>query len=217
MKKIVLPFLGILFVTTVTAQEIPERKDEGYRPHSKHHRGMTMEQLNLTQEQKNQFKAQREDFKKQMEELKKNDGITVKEQREKMETLRKENKAKTESILTADQKARLEKMKTDAKTKRESMHKKRGERMKDRLGLTDEQSVKLKKSRGENMQKMKVIRENKDLNDEQKKEQLKALHEKQKENMKTILTEEQLKKLNEQKHHKPKKDTDKKPSLQKTI
>ena len=42
---------------------------------------------------------------------------------------------------------------------------------------------------------MKAIRENKSLSDENKKEQMKGLMKGQKETMKSILTEEQLKKM----------------------
>ncbi|MEI9908598.1 MAG: hypothetical protein WDO71_02390 [Bacteroidota bacterium] len=46
-----------------------------------------------------------EHFRKQSEELRKQDNITVKESREKMEALRKDHHAKFQSILTAEQKA----------------------------------------------------------------------------------------------------------------
>ena len=80
-------------VVASRAQEIPERKTERPMMHQRHlgrhHKpGMDMKQLNLTDAQKEQFKTQRESFRKQMEELKKNDNITVKEWKSRMETLR---------------------------------------------------------------------------------------------------------------------------------
>lgn len=186
-------------VATANAQEIPERKSE--RPQMmerKHHRdGMDLKKLNLTEDQKAKFKSQKEAFHKQMEELKKNDNITVKEWRSKMENLRKEHKASMDGILTPEQKTQMQKMKEEGKAKREAFDKKRGERMKTELGLTDEQSAKMESNRKEMGEKMKAIRENKSLNDDQKKEQMKELFKKQKENMKSVLTEEQLKKLKE--------------------
>ena len=77
------------------------------------------------------------------------------------------------------------------------------EKMKTDLGLTDEQSAKLKSDRTAMQEKMKAIREDKSLNDEAKKEQVKELMKKQKEDMRSILTEEQLKKLDEQKQKRP--------------
>ena len=69
--------------------------------------------------------------------------------------------------------------------------------------MTDEQSAKLKSNRTAMQEKMKAIREDKSLNDEAKKEQVKELMKKQKEDMRSILTEEQLKKLDEQKQKRP--------------
>ncbi len=202
----------------VQAQEIPERKTDRPVRHERmkgrHGGGMDMKALNFTEEQKAQFKTQRETFRKQLEELKKNDGITVKESRMKMEALRKENKEKTEKILTTEQKAKLEKIKMEGRAKHEAMGKERAARMKTELGLSDEQAAKLEKSRASMAADMKAIRENKSLTDEQKREQMKELGKKQKENMKSVLTEEQLKKLKESGHkrmegRKEKKETNK--------
>jgi len=227
MKKIVLSVLVTTMAVAIQAQEIPERKAErpqmqdgagkhmqrGGRHHGQH---MDMQKLNLTEDQKAKFKSQRESFHKQMEELKKNDNITVKEYRSRMENIRKEHKTSTENILTTEQKSQLQKMKAEGRAKQEEMAKQRADRMKIQLGLTDEQSTKLEKSRKEMGEKMKAIRENKSLSDEQKKEQAKELMKKQKENMKSVLTEEQLKKLKESQHKRPEGER-KKPEMKQTI
>ena len=204
MKRIILSALVISMAVIMQAQEIPERKTDRPVHHermkSRHGRGMDMKELNLTEEQKAQFKTQRESFRKQLEELKKNDGITVKESRMKMEALRKENKEKTEKILTSDQKAKLQNIKMEGRAKHEAMVKERAARMKAQLGLSDEQAAKLEKSRAGMAVNMKAIRENKSLTDEQKREQMKELGKKHKENMKSVLTEEQRKKLKESGH-----------------
>jgi hypothetical protein len=75
------------------------------------------------------------------------------------------------------------------------MMKERAEKMKAHLGLTDDQSAKLEKSRKEMGDKMRAIRENKSLTEEQKREQMRELGKKQKEEMKSILTKEQLEKM----------------------
>lgn len=213
MKRIVATAWVLALVFTASSQDIPERKGDGFRPHGgpgmmKHHRpgGMDFRQLNLSESQKEQMKTQRETFQKQMEELKKNDNITVKEWRTRMENLRKDQKAGMEKILTTDQKAQLEKMKTERKAMHELRMKQGAERMKLHLGLTDAQSAKLEKSRKETGEKIKAIRENKSLGDEAKKEQIKELMKKQKDGMKSVLTEEQLKKMKEmrQMHRGPK-------------
>ena len=202
MKKIILSALLLSLVVAVKAQEIPERKHE--RPmmqgehQGRHHMpGMDMKQFNLTDAQKEQFKAQRESFRKQMDELKKNDNITVKEWKSRMETLRKDQKTKMQGILTTEQKGQIEKMKTEHKAMMEIDAKARMEKMKLHLGLTDEQAAKMNKNRTEMMEKMKALREDDKMGAEKKKEQMKDLMKKQKEQMKSLLTEEQMKKLQE--------------------
>lgn len=226
MKRIIGLFLvAAIAGTSVKAQEIPERKTE--RPRmmhkGKHHRGgMNLEKLNLTEDQKAKFKSQRESFKKQMEELKKNDGITVKEWKSQMETLRKENKTKMDAILTTDQKAQLEKQRAEQKTKMQDFQKQHAQKMKERLNLTDEQSAKMDANRKEIGEKMKSIREDKSLSDEQKREKVKDVMKSNKEKMKSILTDEQMKKMNEMRHkrHDGERKHDgekKKPETSKTI
>jgi Spy/CpxP family protein refolding chaperone len=199
MKKMIFSLLVLSMAVAVKAQEIPERKTE--RPRmmegKRHHGDVDMKKLDLTEDQKVKFKTQNESFHQQMEELKKNDNITVKEWKAKAEALRKEHKAKIDGILTADQKQKLEKMKAEGKERQEGMMKERGEKMKTLLGLSPEQSSKMEANRKEMGEKMKALRENSSLSEDQKREQMRELHKKQEESMKSILTEEQLKKLKE--------------------
>ncbi|MBL7747407.1 MAG: hypothetical protein JNM19_08295, partial [Chitinophagaceae bacterium] len=131
MKKIILSAVILSLAAAVNGQEIPERKTERPGMHDKmhgkrkggHDRHEMMKQLNLTDAQKEQFKTQREEFRKKMEDLKKNDNITVKEWKSKMEGLRKEQKAKMETILTTEQKTKMEQLKADAKVKHAEMQK----------------------------------------------------------------------------------------------
>lgn len=204
MKKIMLSVLVATFIVSASqAQEIPERKAPKQEMKRKHHRGDELKSLNLSEDQKAKFKALREENRKQREELKKNDNITVKEWKTKMEAQRKEQRAKFQSILTEEQKTQLEKSRQEKKARFKERSKTRMEKMKTELGLSEEQSAKLKANREAMSEKIKSIREDKSLNDESKKEQTKELMKKQKEEMKSILTEEQLKKLKEQKHQRP--------------
>lgn len=66
-------------------------------------------------------------------------------------------------------------------------------------------------------EKIKAIRENKSLSDERKKEEMKELMKKQKETMKSILTEEQMKKLQEERKHGPGGMHGKKPEKKEVI
>lgn len=210
MKKIIVSVLVLSLAMAGKAQEIPERKMERpmmHQRHKGHHPmpGMAMQKLNLTQEQKDKFKAQHENFRKQMEELKKNDNITVKEWKSRMESLRKDNKTKLDGILTAEQKGQIEKMKAEHKAMQEVDAKARMEKMKIRLGLTNEQAEKMKKNREEMAEKMKALREDDKMDADKKKEKMKELMKDQKEKMKSILTEEQMKKIQEHKMQRPPK------------
>jgi len=215
MKKIILSALIVSMAFAVNAQDIPERKTGKPGMHHKMDRKKAdrkdMQNLNLTEEQKAQFKTQRESFRKQMEELKKNENITVKDQKERIAAIQKENKDKMQSFLTADQKAQIEKDKAEGKKKFEARTKERSDKMKTHLGLNDAQSAQLKKNREATQQKIKFIKEDSKMSEEQKKEQIKELMKAQKESMKSVLTEEQMKKMKESKHRKPgSRDADRK-------
>ncbi len=193
MKRIIF-FLAIASLAVAApAQDLKHRQHQRMKGHN----GMALQQLNLTDDQKAKFRSQNEEFRKKMEKLRKNDNITVKEWRNKMETLRKDHQMKMKELLTVDQKLRIEKMKTELKAMREIDAKARTEKMKFRLGLSDEQAVLMNKSRTEMADKMKALRENMNLNIEMKRDRMKELMKQHKEKTRSILTEEQLKKLKE--------------------
>ncbi len=197
MKKLILSVLVLSLAVAVKAQDIPEKKAgmPGMHQRRMGHPGMDLKALNLTDEQKAQFKSQREDFRKQFEVLKKDDNITVKEWKGKFEALRKDQRSKMQGILTTDQKAQLEKMKAEGIAKRQAKGKEMAEKMKAKLGLSDEQSAKLKQYHTDMADKMKALREDQTMDPEKKREQMRELRTSQREQMKSILTEEQLKKL----------------------
>lgn len=201
MKKLMLPVLAVAFAISANAQEIPERNAD-HPPMMHKHKGgpgqhKAMKELNLTDAQKEQLKTEKEAFQKKMEAHKKNENITVKEWKAKRESLVKEHRANVEKVFTPEQKAKMESLKKEGQAKHEGMMKERAEKMKAHLGLTDDQSAKLEKSRKEMGDKMRAIRENKSLTEEQKREQMRELGKKQKEEMKSILTKEQLEKMKE--------------------
>ncbi|HMK04518.1 MAG TPA: hypothetical protein VK489_10010 [Ferruginibacter sp.] len=194
MKKILVTLLAIATLTiSVSAQQRREMK--GHQ--KKHHRGMMAKELNFSEDQKKQAKAFGEDYRKKMQELNKLDNITVKEMRERKQTLRKEQKSKMESLLTAEQKTKMAQLKADRKLKAAERQVKHLDRMKTKLGLSDDQVVKMKVQRENTHAKMKTIRENQSLTLDQKKQEMMTLKSEAKEQHKKILTEEQLKKMEE--------------------
>jgi Spy/CpxP family protein refolding chaperone len=203
MKKIIACTIVLaVAIQGIMAQDVPDQKRE--RNRDRHHKE-SFQQLNLSEDQKAKFKSLNEDFRKQMQDLRKNDNITVKEWKSKMETLRKDHRTKMSSILTSEQKTKLEK----SRVERKSRHKARAEggfdRMKSRLNLTEEQTVKLKQNRELMAEKLKANRENQSLTDEQRKEQARELRKQNRESLEKILTEEQLKRLHEKQVRRPAK------------
>ncbi|MEO8405408.1 MAG: hypothetical protein ABI480_12460 [Chitinophagaceae bacterium] len=195
MKKFISTALVLAVATlTIHAQDVSERKTD--RTTDRHQRG-SFRDLQLSDDQKAKFRSMNDEYRQQMQDLKKKDDITVKEQKSRMETLRKDHQTKMQGILTSEQKAKLQKMKEDRTAKRQADREKRGQEMKTRLGLTDEQSAKLKKSHTDMAEKMKAIRENSSLTDDQRKDEMKKLKDQQRENLKSILTPEQQKKLHD--------------------
>lgn len=202
MKKIVLSLLIIsMAAVTTQAQDMRPRKHNMQRDRHV----MMAEKLNFSEDQKAKMKTMNEEFRTKMMDSRKNDNITVKEWKGRMETLRKDHKTKMEGLLTGEQKAQIEKMKTERKAMRDIDAKARMGKMKIRLGLSDEQASKFSKNHSEMEEKMKALRENKTLDGEKKREQMEELMKEQKEKMKSILTEEQMKKLQERKGQRPPK------------
>jgi Spy/CpxP family protein refolding chaperone len=194
MKKLIGSLLALTLI--VSAAQAQEQKMEGR--HGRHHqKEMFAKQLNLTEDQKKQLKDINADAKKQMAELKKNDNMTVKDFNSRKEAIKKQQHDKMLALLTPDQKAQMEKMKQDrmAKGKERSQH---GlEKMKTQLNLTDDQVSKLKASHDSFTAKAQEIRNNSSLTSDQKKEQFKELAKQQKEETKSILTKDQLQKMQE--------------------
>jgi hypothetical protein len=203
MKKFIVCTIVLAVATQITwAQEMPERKRE--KIESRHHRD-GIHHLNLSEDQKAKFKTLNEDYRKQMQDLKKHDEITVKEWKSRMENLRKDHRDKMSSLLTEEQKNQLNKSRQGREKMRGSRREGGIDRMKSRLNLTDDQTSRLKESRSQMADKIKNIRENQSLTDDQKKEQVQELRKKQQESLKTILTEDQLKRLHEKQVRRPAK------------
>jgi len=199
MKRFIVGVCAFALLSGVAqAQEIPDRKRGREDMITRDHRGEGLDQLNLSADQKEKIKSLQEDTRKQMEELKKDDDITVKDWRAKREAIRKDQREKIQSLLTTEQKAQLEKSRMDRRTKAEEDSKVRMEKMKQELNLTEEQSARLQNSRNDLRQKMQALRENQSLSDEAKKEQMKELMKQRKESLRSILTDEQWKKFQEQ-------------------
>jgi Spy/CpxP family protein refolding chaperone len=183
--------------------------------------GMGMSKLNLTADQQARIKTINENYHKQVTALKGQTNITVADAKSRREALQKQHRADIQAVLTAEQKAQMETAKKEwkAKGQRGDFRKgdgarkdttgfgKRGDRkefkgkregmakMQQELNLSADQQAKMAKLREEFKTKSEGIRSNTALSQEQKKEQFKAAAQQHRDQVKTILTKEQVEKI----------------------
>ncbi|MFT3949972.1 MAG: hypothetical protein QM763_23605 [Agriterribacter sp.] len=214
MKKIALGTLALIIgIAGLQAQE----KDEKAPPqppamHQKHpgkpgmrgRHDVDFKKLNLSAEQQAQMKKIHEDFKGKMDNLEKSEAtITLKDYREKKKMFETQRHEQIQNVFTKEQKDQLAKMHSERGRKfdggpRRGFDGGRGrgmDRMKAELGLSDEQSAKMKALQEDARAKMKSIRENQSLSEDEKKQQVMAAFKNQREGMNKILTPEQQKKM----------------------
>jgi hypothetical protein len=206
MKK---ALIGMALAAFVVTGAFAQDQSTGLADRPKGHQRIDkIQQLNLTDEQKTELKTINEDFKQQMTDLKKSeDKITVTEWKSKMTTIRKDHHEKVQKVLTDEQKASLKNMMHEHRRDMRKDGARGLEHMKKELNLTDDQVTALKKNHEAMGDKFKALREDKNLTEDQKKVELKKFKEQQHDNLKSILTEEQLQKLDqEKKQHKHQAD-----------
>ncbi len=151
--------------------------------------------IQLTEDQKKQGKVIRENTSKQIAALYNNDKLTMGDFKQQKAAILKAQKEKLEGLLTAEQKAKIVEGKKRMADNRQVQAAARLERMKINLGLKDDQVAKIKTAQSQLHEKMKALHEDDTLLPEQKKAQIKALMDEEKESLKTLLTAEQLAKL----------------------
>ena len=203
-KTIVSLAVMIIAAISVNAQQPNPSMKQPHQQHFKHHgRDMLAKKLNFSEQQKEQLKNINSDYHKKIMDLKKHDEITVKEFKSQMSALHKDHRAQIQALLTTEQKDQLAKMKQGRMEKAKSHAVARAKKMKTKLGLTDTQASQLKDIRTATMAKIKSIHADNALSQEQRREQIKSLVMQQKDQLKTILTADQLEQLQQMKsqHH----------------
>lgn len=184
-------------IASVTLVTVHAQEKEIPRERKEFRDKMMAERLKLTEEQQQRAKTLNENFRKQMTELRKKEDITVKEWRNQAMELNKKHREEMRNLLTNEQKDRMEKFKLERKQMTDIDADAKLEKMKLRLDLNKEQFEQLKKQRAETMEKMRSIRENNAMDMMNKRAEIRALMERRRENMKSILTEDQMKKMHE--------------------
>jgi Spy/CpxP family protein refolding chaperone len=210
MKKLFIGMAALLLCAGAASAQDGNRQDDqqapaqrGFHGRHGHERGdgqMLAKKLHFTDQQKQQLKELNQQFRSKLADLKKNEDITVREFKSRMAAIHKDHQQQMQSILTPDQKAQLDKMKTDRREMAHVNANARAEKMKIKLGLSDDQASKLKDMREGTMAKMKQIRQDPSLAPEQKKAQIMAVVKEQREQLKSVLTPGQLKQMEEMRH-----------------
>lgn len=211
MKKIITS--ALMLALTIGAVQAQSTSTEKGNDHRREQRMDKFEGLNLTADQKAKLKLIREEQKKEMQVLKGNKSVT----QEQREALHKKYREQMESVLTADQKQQLAKMKEERKASakkgdfkngsgRKGDFKRSGDFEKE-LGLTQEQKDKMAKIRADYRSQFETVRNDNSLTKEQKKTKMHDLMKAQQEQMKTVLTKEQIEKMQSLKKDRSSKNT----------
>lgn len=202
MKRILTGALAlVLFAGAAQAQS----KQDTSKFHRRDGHEMRMTELNLSADQKAQLKSIHENERKEMQALKENKSLTAGQLKTQRTELHKKYQEQTQSVFTPAQKDQFQKMKADRREKgakkgvREKREHKQGARKggdfgKD-LNLTQEQKDQLSKLRADSKTQFELVRNDKSLSDDQKKEKIQALRKDQQAKFQSVLTKEQLQKM----------------------
>ena len=203
MKKILSATLAfVLFIGAAQAQEV---KDS-----ARHHRdhGNMMKQLNLSADQQTRFKALHKSEKTEMQALKSNQSLTEDQKKAQRKELHKKYQDQMQSVLTPAQKEQFEKMKT---AHHGNKHGKKGGKHNSaatfkQLNLTHEQNDQLVKLKEQSKGQFESIRKDQALTDAQKKAKAQELRKQNRDQMKSILTADQIQKMQELRKERKSKD-----------
>lgn len=185
---------------TLTAQQNREIKSHKKETQIHHGQKDAVNELNLSKAQQEQLKANREANKAKMQDLNKQDNLTVKEMRERKAVLMQEQKIQMQNLLTAEQKASIAARQSSLGNKMKNMDNQRGQAMKEDLGLSNDQAARLKALNEATRAKIASIQANELLSMKQKKLQIKAVKDAAKAERQSILTAEQIRKMDERKN-----------------
>jgi len=158
------------------------------------------EGVHYTPEQRRQLMAINKEYHDKSAELFKKDNITLREYKASLVALQKDKRNKMEALLTPQQKDQVARRKKMAEENRQVAEAAHMERLKLRLGLSDDQVTKIKAGQADLHAQVKAIHDNDNLLPQQKMEQMKGLMAKRKDVFKSVLTPEQFSKFEEMSH-----------------
>jgi len=189
----------MLFAGSAQAQS----KQDTARHHHKDGREMMAKQLNLTTDQQSKLKTIHENERKEMEALKAK-SLTADQFKTQRKVLHKKYQDQMQLVLTPAQKAQMETFRAERKQNGgkkgqwqkggKDMTKRRGDFQKE-LNLTQTQKDQLSKMRAEVKSQVQSIRNDQSLTQDQKKEKMHTLKKDEQQKFKSVLTKEQVDKL----------------------
>ncbi len=204
MKKLISGLVMMLAVVfTVSAQDTARHKGQ--------HKAQ-YEKLQLTDAQKNELNSLNAQYKKEAEAIKNNSGLSDAQKSEQRKELMKKRKADMDRILTADQKKQMAEARKKGgkgfkgqkgdKNKSVKRSDRRGESPMKDLGLTEAQNAKVKSINTQYREKMMELKKNKTAEKTSQKDAFAALRKQHREEIRQVLTAEQLQKLEARKKQK---------------
>lgn len=208
MKRIITSaFVIMLTLGAAQAQTTSPDKKQGHKKERK----MAFDNLNLSEDQKARLKTVREDYKKQSADLKNNTQLSADEKQKRRKELHQQFRSQSDAILTPAQKDQLANNKAEWKEKSKAGKKEwkkdsragnnkrkgmqRGQDFQKELGLSTEQQQKMEQLRNDFRNKFSSLRSDNSLTEDEKKERMQVMRKQQQDQMKSILTPEQIQKM----------------------
>jgi len=199
MKKLLIISAALVCMAGVA---VAQPQGDGTHQHENGHRGRHQGQdfkgrpnLQLTEAQRQQLKTINEGYRQQLAALEANDKLPLGDYKKQLADLRKKHEAQVQGVFTAEQQKQL----ADFKTQREQNLQVRGaahlEKLTLQLGLNDDQVAKIKAQQAQLHTQVKALHENSSLLPEQKQAQMQTLLAQEKDQLKTVLTPDQVAKL----------------------
>ena len=201
MKKILTGALALVLLAG--AAQAQSKQDTSFHHHKRGHE-MMMKQLNLTSAQQAQLKSIHENERKDMQALQNNTGsVTGDQLRAQKKALHKKYHEQVQNILTPAQRDQLKKLHEQRKEKgnKKGQWRKDGKAVSKRgawqkqLNLTPEQQDQITTMRTDLRSQVQSVRNDQSLTPDQKREKIHSLMKGQMEKFKSVLTQDQIEKL----------------------
>ncbi|MGZ3897244.1 MAG: hypothetical protein ACXVBT_01600 [Flavisolibacter sp.] len=208
MKKIITG--AFVLALTIGAAKAQTTSPDNSKDHRKEYKMKEWDKLNLTADQKAKMKSLHEQQKTEMEALKKNGNVT----REQRMELHQKYSSQMQSILTPQQQEQWKSLQEARKDNRKGDFRKgqgfsagdsthmgrkgdfrKREDFQKQLNLSAEQQEKMDRIRADFKSQFEALRNDKSLSDADRKTKMQELRKAQQKQMKTVLTKEQMEKM----------------------